>query len=93
MKCLVNLGQFLGLLAWPPKCLRHLHEPPHGPWYSPMVVNPWVVAAKEMELSGFAVEFWCWSYIADMLSKEDVAFMKWCDSGKKEKKMDNYKDM
>ncbi|KAG5595597.1 hypothetical protein H5410_036829 [Solanum commersonii] len=50
MKCFLNLGQCLGLLTWPPKCLRHLHGPPHGTWSTPMVVkvvvNPWAVAAK-----------------------------------------------
>ena len=50
VKCLVNLGQCLGLLAWPPKCLSLLQGPLQGPWSTPLVVkvvvNSYAVAAK-----------------------------------------------
>lgn len=45
-----------------------------------------------MELPGFGVECWCWSYVSNMLSKEQVLCLRWCNAGKKDKKLENYLD-
>lgn len=36
----------------------------------------------------FYVEFWCLSYVTNMLSKEQVVCVKWCHAGKKENKVE-----